>query len=384
MKRILSIGVGVAAVVAAAGVTFVAWPAAAASVQIVYVNANGSDANDGATAATAVQTLARVQQVVAAGPLDEDVEVRIHAGTYTAAGLTWTTYRPGHTISFMPDDYQYGEGLSGIAARPVFVNARASGSNRYIGDPWFMACPGLSGQPLNAGGTSGLGFYYLAVEMFAPSAISLDGSAGPCGGHYHPTSGLGLPSARGLNGNTIFGMFFTHIGNLYTGGSCTDEDWLRCGYGGIVLTESSHNRIANNSFLDLRNAENSYIHALYMTHKSSYNTFSGNSINGVSSDPIKVRDASDFNTFDSNTFGANDFVRSDTQGAHYREEVGAGDCSSYHNRFTNNNLGTWLFGSSGNLPVWVLDPAGATWPGSAGCPALPSGETRLTTAGNTY
>jgi hypothetical protein len=382
MKRILSIAVAVA--VAAAGVTLLARPASAASVQIVYMNANGSDTNDGATTTTAVQTLARVQQLVAAGPLDEDVEVRIHAGTYVAAGITWTTYRPGHTISFMPDDYQYGEGLPGIAARPVFVNARASGSNRYIAGAWFMACAGNTGQPLNAGGTSGLGFYYLTVEMYASSAISLDGSAGPCGGGYHPSSGLGLPSARGLNGNTIFGMLLTNIGNTYTGGSCTDTDWPRCGYGGIVLAESSNNRIANNSFVNLRNSESSYIHALYMTHKSSHNTFSGNSITGVSSDPVKVRDASDFNTFDSNNFGANDFVRSSSQGAHYREEVGDGDCSSYHNRFTNNDLGTWLLGSSANLPTWVLDPAGATWAGSAGCPALPSGETRLTTAGNVY
>ncbi|GIH15223.1 right-handed parallel beta-helix repeat-containing protein [Rugosimonospora africana] len=381
MKKIFSI---VAVAVVALGVTSFARPASAAGVQTIYMNANGSDTNDGATTTTAVKTLTRVQQLVAAGPLDEDVEVRIHAGTYVAAGITWTTYRPGYTISFMPDDYQYGEGLPGIAARPVFVNARASGSNRYIGDPWFMACAGNAGQPLNAGGTSGLGFYYLTVEMFAPSAISLDGSAGPCGGAYHASSGLGLPSARGLNGNTIFGMLITDIGNAYTGGSCTDENWLRCGYGGIVLTESSNNRIANNSFVDLRNSENSYIHALYMTHKSSHNTFSANSITGVSSDPVKVRDASDYNTFDSNTFGANDFVRSSTQGAHYREEVGDGDCSSYHNRFTNNDLGTWLIGSSANLPTWVLDPAGATWPGSAGCPALPAGETRLTTAGNTY
>jgi hypothetical protein len=308
MKRILSIG-AVAVAVAVAAVTFVASPASAASVQTIYVNANGSDTNNGATTTTAVKTLARVQQLVA-GPLDEDVEVRIHAGTYVAAGITWTTYRPGHTISFMPDDYQYGEGLSGITARSVFVNARASGSNRYIGSPWFMACAGNTGQPLNAGGTSGLGFCYLTVEMYASSAISLDGSAGPCGGAYHASSGLGLPSARGLNGNTIFGMLITDIGNTYTDGSCTDTDWLRCGYGGIVLTESSNNRIANNSFVNLRNSENSYIHALDMTHKSSYNTFSRNSITGVSSDPVKVRDASDFTTFDSNMFGANDFVRS--------------------------------------------------------------------------
>jgi hypothetical protein len=41
-------------------------------------------------------------------------------------------------------------------------------------------------------------------------------------------------------------------------------------------------------------------------------------------------------------------------------------------------------GSTANLPTWYLYPAGATGPGSAVCPALPAGETRLTTAGNAY
>jgi hypothetical protein len=384
VKRILSIA-AIAAVVAG-GVAVAAWPASAADAQTIYMNAGGSDANTGAAPATAVRTLARVQQLVAAGPLGQNVEVRIHAGTYVAAGLTWTTYRPGHTISFMPDDYQYGDGLADIAARPVFLNARASGSNRYITGAWFMACAGGAGQPLADGGTSGLGFYYLEVTHYASAAISLDGSAGSCGGGYHASSGPGLPSARGLDGNTIFGMLLTDIGNAYTGGTCADPDFSRCGYGGVVLTESSGNRIANNSFVNLRNSEYSYIHAIYVTHKSSHNVFSANSVTGVSSDPVKVRDSSDFNTFDSNRFGANDFPRSSTQAAHFLDEVDAdtGECSSYHNRFTNNDLGTYLIGSTANLPTWYLNPPGASYAGGSGCPALPAGEARLTTANNTY
>jgi hypothetical protein len=100
-----------------------------------------------------------------------------------------------------------------------------------------------------------------------------------------------------------------------------------------------------------------------------------------------VRDSSNYNTFDSNVFSANDFLRSSTPpAAHYLEEVStaAGECSSYHNRFVDNDLGTYLIGSSADLPTWYLSPTGATWPGSAGCPALPAGETRLTTARNTY
>jgi hypothetical protein len=99
-----------------------------------------------------------------------------------------------------------------------------------------------------------------------------------------------------------------------------------------------------------------------VTHKSSRNEFSRNSVIGVSSDPVKLRDAGNYNMFDSNTFGANGFPRSSTPpSAHYLEEVNTatGECSSYHNRFANNDLGTFLVGSTANLPVWYLYPAGA-------------------------
>jgi hypothetical protein len=364
-------------------------PAAAADIQRIYMNVSGSDANDGASAKSAVQSLARVQELVTAGPLDQDVEVRIKAGTYVAGGVKWTTYRPGHTISFMPDDYEYGEGVTGIAARPVSENARASGSNRYLTGAWFLACPGAAGKPLAGGGTSGLRFYYLQVSHYASAAISIDGAATSptaCGGGYHSSSPLGAPSTRGLDGNTISGMRFTELGNKYTGGSCADDAFLRCGYGAVVLTESSNNRITNNSFEKLENSESSYIHAIYVTHKSSHNEFSRNSVTEVSSGPIKVRDASNFNTFDANTFGRNDFVRtSKPSPSHYLEEVDPkSECSSYHNRFTNNRLGTFHVGSTARLPEWLLSPEGATWPGAPGCPDLPAGETRLTTAGNSY
>jgi hypothetical protein len=361
-------------------------PAAAAGTQTIYMNAAGDDARDGATAATAVRSLVRVQQLIAAGPLDLDVEVRIHAGTYVAQGIVWQTYRPGHTISFMPDDYEYGEGAGGIAALPVFENKRASGSGRYITGAWFYACAGNAGQPLAEGGTSGLRFYYLRVQYYANAALSLDGSAGSCGGGYQPSSPPGLPSARGLNGNTVFGMRFTRIGNAYTGGLCDNPDFQRCGYGGIVLTESSDNRIENNHFVDLRNSENSYIHAIYVTHKSSRNRFAGNQVTGVSSEPVKVRDGSNFNSFEQNVFGANGFVRSSPSMAHYREEVNeaADECASYHTRFAGNNLGTYLIGSTANLPSWVITPSGATYKGAPACPSLPAGEVRLITANNTY
>jgi hypothetical protein len=357
--------------------------AGAPATQTIYMAVTGSDDADGSTPVTAVESLARVQTLVAAGPQDADVEVRIHAGTYVAGQVTWQTYRPGHTISFMPDDYSYGEGIAAIEARPVFENGKAVASKRYLPGYWFYACAGASGQPLSEGGTSGLRFYYLEVRHFSSGGISLDGSAGSCGGGYHASSPPGEPSARGLDENTIIGMRFFELGNQYTGGLCDDPNWPRCGYGGVVLTESSHNRIANNVFENLINQEQSYIHAVYVTHKSSSNEFSGNSVKQVSSDPVKVRDASNFNKFDSNVFDQNDFPRMDA--AHYLEQANtmSDECASYHNRFTNNDLGTYRTGSA-NLPAWYLTGGDATWAGSVGCPPLPAGEVRLTTAGNAY
>lgn len=360
--------------------------ARAATIQTIYMSPSGSDTRDGTSPSQAVATLQRVQQLVKTPPAgfttDLPVEVRIAGGVYESSPIIWTTYRPGRTISFMPVDYVQGQGISSVSSMPVFTNVRASGSGRYLTGSWFTGCLPASG-PLSSGGASGLRFYYLKVQNYANAAISLNGSGG-CTGTYKPTSGLGQPSARGLDGTVISGMQFTRIGNLYTGGTCSSTDFKRCGYGAIVLHESSYNTITNSHFIDLRNSEKSYIHAVYITHKSSHNTITSNNITGVSSGPIKVRDASNYNTIANNRFGANDFVRTSVPGpSHYLEEVGAGECSSVHNRFANNDLGTLLYGS-GKLTTWVLSPGGATWAGSAGCPALPRGEVRLITAGNAY
>jgi len=80
----------------------VAAPAVAAGLQTIYMSPSGSDSASGATSATAVQSLERVEQIVASGPVDQDVEVRIAGGTYVASQTVWQTYRPGHTISFLP------------------------------------------------------------------------------------------------------------------------------------------------------------------------------------------------------------------------------------------------------------------------------------------
>ncbi|OWV00289.1 hypothetical protein B5D80_28075 [Micromonospora wenchangensis] len=72
-----------------------ATPAAAVGTQTIYMNVSGSDSAAGDTPAAAVRTLGRVEQLVAAGPFNHDVEVRLHAGAYLAQQTIWQTHRPG-------------------------------------------------------------------------------------------------------------------------------------------------------------------------------------------------------------------------------------------------------------------------------------------------
>ncbi|MEV0944052.1 hypothetical protein AB0I90_27245 [Micromonospora wenchangensis] len=63
--------------------------------QTIYMNVSGSDSAAGDTPAAAVRTLGRVEQFVAAGSFNHDVEVRLHAGAYLAQQTIWQTCRPG-------------------------------------------------------------------------------------------------------------------------------------------------------------------------------------------------------------------------------------------------------------------------------------------------
>ncbi|MEV4772177.1 hypothetical protein [Micromonospora humida] len=84
-----------AAAVLSLTVLLPARPAAAVGTQTIYMNVSGSDSAVGDTLAAPVRTLGRVGQFVAAGPSNQDVEVRIHAGTYAARQAIWQAYRPG-------------------------------------------------------------------------------------------------------------------------------------------------------------------------------------------------------------------------------------------------------------------------------------------------
>ena len=369
------------AIVATLAVIVPVYPAEAATVFTVYMSATGSDTRDGLTPATAVRSLIRVQQVLVEHGPATDVEVRVAQGTYVAPPFhTWRFYVPGHTVSFLPIDYEYGEGISGIAGRPVFRNARTT-TGTYPSGFWLQPrLPTDPTHPLYGGGTSGLRFYYLQVELYSAGGVSIFGDSERDVADERYTPPLRRQGSAGLNGNTFVGMRFANLGNKWATGAAF-------GYGAIVLTNSSGNRVDNSHFSYVENlnpAEN-LIHGLYITHFSSDNTVSRNLFTYVSGDPIKVRDRSNVNTIEANTFtraGRLSFYRDefcDTQCA--RDNDIERQCASYHNRFFDNKLVSDYDGDNSS-GTWTLSPPGLTYAGAAPC-AIPAGDVRLRTGGNT-
>jgi Right handed beta helix region len=361
-------------------VTGTATMAAADPVFTVFMSASGADTNDGLTAVTAVRSLVRVQEVLVEHNPATDVEVRIAQGTYVAPPMhSWRFYVPEHTISFLPIDYEYGEGREGIAGLPVFRNAR-NADGMYPGGYWLQPrLPTDPTHPLYGGGTSGLRFYYLQVEYYSSGGVSVYGDSERDVEDERYSPPLRVRGSVGLNGNTFFGMVFTRLGNRWA----TDTAY---GYGGIVLTNSSSNRIENNHFVQIENASpyGGKIHGLYITHFSSQNSIRRNRFSYNSGDPVKIRNQSNFNAVEYNSFtrsGRNSFYRDefcDEQCA--IDNNGSRQCASYHNRFFYNVLISDYDGDNSS-ESWTLSPPGLTYAGEAPC-SIPAGDQRLRTGGN--
>jgi hypothetical protein len=354
-------------------------PPPASSTFTVYMSTTGKDTNSGLTAALPVKSLARVQSILQAAKPTSNVEIRIKPGTYVAEPLTWRFYIPGHSVTFLPEDYHYN---AYHEALPMFQDAMC-GSTRCGGYWLHVALPTNHSDPLYNGGTTDVRFYLLQVEYYSSGGIAIDGDTGRTykDNHYNPP--VRIQGSKGLNGNTFYGMHFTHIGNHWSGGSY--------GWGGIVLTNSSNNNISHCSFTNIENnggadGYGGYIHGVYITHFSSSNYVGYNSFSDVSSDEVKLRDRSNNNNIEHNT-SSHSGVNS-----HYREEycdeecavsVGHGQerqCASYQNRFADNKLDDGYY-SGGPIPTWSLNPSGQTNAGGAPC-SIPHGDQRLATAGN--
>ena len=325
-------------------------PLLAADTFTVYMSPTGQDTNDGLTTGTAVRTLARVKAILAATTPDSDVEVRITQGTYQAAATSWTFYVPGHTVTFLPIDYDYGAGTA-PAGRPVFTGAGAAS--------YWMNLRLPSGS---SGATTGLRFYYLQVERYALGGINING------GYVTNSQGFRVPSGTGLNGNTFIGNVFRYMGSKHN---------PVFGYAGLVLANSSNNVVQKNNFQYLENtgAQNGLIHGVYVEHGSSNNLFTLNNFLWVSGDAAHTR-----NRAYNNDFHDNRFERTSVSTGFYGEWFCDGtcinlpdnpkECASRNNLFIGNTLVSGYNG--GSMPTVFLAPPGNKYPGGSGCPSLGS------------
>jgi hypothetical protein len=356
VPRRLAVVLSTAAVVL--GTAVVAEPAAGTEVFTVYLSPIGSDTNSGRSASQPVKTLAQAQVVIKDAAPRTDVEVRIKQGVYQAPPLVWDTVVVDHTISFMPEDYHYGDADT-IAGRPVF-----DGGGQY--GYWLNAK-----APVSFTGAMSLRFYYLQVQNYTNGLVF----------HGKVTTnsdGIRVPSDIGVNHNTVYGMMFIRVGSKFAPPG---------GTGALKLQNSSDNDIRNNHFVDIVNPDDtlSAIHAIYIAHYSKRNLIEGNRFERVSGDPVRIRNDSNDNIVERNVFnrtGAKAFYGEwfcdlscvGNNPGHPRE------CASHGNWFRYNDAGLKLGYLGTVIPFFDLTPAGNTTTGGTGCDN--EGQDRLRTASN--
>lgn len=326
----------------------------------LYVAPDGLSSNDGLTPQTPVASLESAEYRLRQHDVDTDVEIRIAPGTYTLGQTTWSTYIDGHTISFMPADYAYGNSLP-ASGRPVFRSDRSGGY-------WLWAkLP--SGHP---GGDIGLRFYYLRVMGYSQGGLAI---IGPTEMDADRRVGAGT----GMNGNVVFGMRFDYIGTKYNSATV--------GYGGLVMWNSSHNSIRNNHFTYNINIgeDDNLIHGVYLSHESTNNLVEANAFRYITGHPVNVRNDSNRNVVRDNVF-----ERAGHSGGGYFSDWSCGDwcvskypghpreCPSHGNEFVYNELlGSY---DGGYEAGFIRQPGDASYIGGPGCSS--DGEAWLRTAGN--
>ena len=339
----------VAALVVGAGTLLgPATAAHAAGVFTVYVSPNGADGNDGRTPATAVATLDGAQVVLTAAKPTSDVEVRIAKGTYVAktASARWKFFVAGHSVSFMPAAYRPGRPTP-MGQRPVFHGPDTPA--------WWMQVNLPDGSP---GGDTNLRFLDLVVEHYTAGGMTI---AGPTTTNEY---GIAVPASAGLNHNLVSGMIFRDGGSVHVPS--------HYGWGALDFVNSSDNLIVGNQFVRLENAgaDAGLMHGVYLAHYSSRNIVSGNLFDGITDDPMRVRNDSD----DNQVFG-NVFKRGGSLGyftdwfcdttcvaqnpGHTRE------CASHGNTFHHNELISGYAGAP--IPAIGFFVGDNNYPGEEGC-----------------
>lgn len=233
--------------------------AAAAPVYRLYLAPDGDDMAAGTSAATALRSLAAVQQRLIAQRPATAVDVIIAAGTYERQSVQW------HVITGAP--------LRFIAAPDSATSPVFDGRGAAI---WFTLRGGKDAptRVMFAGLT--IRNYWMALDL-----------------------GSSKRSADGNSDNVIRDMRFERIGGVY--GSSPEAAYA---FAAIRLQNSRNNRIEHNHFSAVENAAQTagYVHALYLARSSSGNRIEDNSFTDISGDAIRTRDRSDATLVQGNRF----------------------------------------------------------------------------------
>lgn len=270
---------------------------AAAGPYVLHIAPTGSDAASGLSAATPLKTFEGAEaKLQAAAITDRDVEIRVALGTYAGMTTRWATCIPGHTISFLPEAYDYS-GSMPVGGRPLFVaGPDVAGADT---DLWFLASI-PSGDTAERGG---LRFYYLEVSGYRTGGLNFSGRYGGVLVPGHEADGLlSRPLGGGLDNNVVYGMSFDGLGTTHKPKGHVDDT---VGQYGIVLANSSNNVVRNNHFVNLENAaadSPGNIHGVYLRVGANNNLISNNSFRFISGAAVDARNDSNNNVVENNVF----------------------------------------------------------------------------------
>ncbi|WP_445358181.1 hypothetical protein [Microbulbifer sp. ANSA005] len=192
---------------------------------------------------------------------DGDTTIAIRGGTYYAESVKWTETDKVYRLIIKP----YAD------EEPVFEGQ---------GSQSFFNLSAQDGQCTNVE-ISGL-----TLRNYATYGIIFNGGR--------------QNRASSWNGcNKIHDNKFVEMGTLFDVSNCPEGC---AGYGVVDVVNSKYNVIYNNVFHKAENIpeQSSLMHAVYLAHNSSENEVYGNYFYTISGDPVRVRDASNFNNIHSN------------------------------------------------------------------------------------
>ncbi|MBN6150418.1 right-handed parallel beta-helix repeat-containing protein [Xanthomonas sp. AmX2] len=278
----------------------------------LYLAPDGDDTATGTSAAAPLQSLSAAHAHLLAAPPPQDasaVEIVIAPGTYLGQSVNWTFFN-GKPISLVA--------AAGASARPLF-DGRGGGT-------WFTLYKGANrATQLRFVGLK-VSNYWMAIDL---GTTTLD--------------------KGGNSGNEIRDMVFARIGGLHGVGEQAYS------FAAVRLRNSRDNVIADNQFVSVENDEETsgYIHALYLSQRSSGNLVQGNTFTDVNGDVIRTRDASDDTEVRGNTF-----VRAGKYAAFsdWIKEAD-GECPSQGGLFVDNTVGAGYYGQIPATRTWGADDA---------------------------